>query len=108
MLRKGKGQITRGKVLALAHKERTVKENSRLLTCVYNWLKSSEENSNSSRFGDLTPAIAAQRVLRTVRTVATWIAQFLTKVFKVLVLAPLKVNRNRLTVAMSSGWPLGP
>ena len=52
--------ILRGRMLALAHKGRTMKEDSRLMSCVVNGLKANEENFNSERFGNLTPEMAAQ------------------------------------------------
>ena len=60
--------IIRGKMLALALKGKTVKENLRLLSYVYSWLNASNENTNSSRSGHLTLAIVAQRVRKAVRT----------------------------------------
>ena len=40
------------------------------MTCVYQWLTSEEAHSDMARFGDLTPAIQAQRVKRRVRVVS--------------------------------------
>ena len=44
-----------------------IKENANLMSCVYKWLMADEAHSNSTRFGNLTPAIQAQRVRRRVR-----------------------------------------
>ena len=54
-------------MLALAHKERLFLEKPRLLPCVTKWFKANKVNSNSKRFGDLTPALAAQVTRKKIR-----------------------------------------
>ena len=53
-----------------------IKENARLMTCFYKWLMADEAYSNTARFGDLTPAIKAQRVKRRIRVASPRQASF--------------------------------
>ena len=76
--------IIRSRILVLVHKERTMKENSKLMSCIYNKLEYYEDNSNSERFGNLTPAMVAQRVRKIVRMDSTSSLVSFTWVFKVL------------------------
>ena len=52
---------------ALELKAGMMKENAKLMTCVYKWLTLYEAYSNTARFGNMTSAIQAQRVNRRIR-----------------------------------------
>ena len=93
-----------------------------MMSCVYNWIKSTEENFSRQAFGDFTPA-PAQRlrllVKKTVRTVyppgnlnnITLDQGVQCTVYSFLRLVLVKVNNNLLngpTKTMCSGRPLGP
>ena len=62
--------IVSGKMQALGVGAGLIKENAKFLHYAYQWLTADEARSNTARFGNLTPAIQAQRVKRRI-TVAS-------------------------------------
>ena len=56
---------------ALGIRAGLIKENAKLLPCVYQWLTANEAHSNTARFSILTPAIQAQPVKRRINRVAS-------------------------------------
>ena len=78
-----------------------------LLPCVTKWLRASKENSDGTRFSDLTPALAAQITKKKIRKASPGgpDSQTLDESVQALSLKPLNVTR-RLSVWMSSGGPL--
>ena len=97
--------IIKSKLVALAHKGRTVKENSRRISCVYQLLKANEENFNSKSFGNLAPAMAACRVRKTVRR-ASPSSLDSSKLYLSVQSLSLSSTEGQQEPAISSGGPM--